>query len=166
MPEAPKHRISPRAKRVWARLGEWYGTKLAEQYGPFPPEDWCEVVDRNDNEDIKRGLNLIRSEFMSWPPTLPQFESAIRPADHSHANHGPTIPEQLTDYVLKTYRLTVAQQRLPWAFIGRTFDAPGQDGKMRSHWGVEYTGVIVPADGDAPGYRVMVEDMQLGAQAA
>ena len=38
---------------------------------------WCEVVDRSDNEAVKRGLNVIRGKFAVHPPTLPQFEQAF-----------------------------------------------------------------------------------------
>lgn len=160
MPEAPKHTISPRAKRVWGRLGEWYGTKLADQYGPFPPKDWCEAIDAADNSQIKRGLSKIRGEYLNWPPTFPQFEDAIKPVE-SNGPTGPSIAEQLVDYVLRHKRLTATQLRMPWVHLGTTFAAPGLDGKMRANHGVEFTGVVVPADGDHPGFRVMVADMSL-----
>ena len=37
---------------------------------------------------------------------------------------------------------------------------------MRKDYGVEFTGVLIPADGEHPGYRVMFEDMQLNEVAA
>lgn len=160
MPEAPKHRISPRAKRVWARLGEWYGTKLADQYGPFPPKDWCDLVDDADNEQIKIGLNRIRGEYLAWPPTLPQFADAIKPVERAR-DTGPTVLDRLIEFVVANRALTRTQLRTPWTFLGREFDAPGPDGKMRRNHGVDVIGVVVPADGDHPGYRVMLEDLEL-----
>jgi len=162
---APKHRITPRAKHVWTRLGEWYGSKLAEQYGPVPPEDWCEIVDRADNETVKRGLSVIRSTYVSWPPTLPQFEEAMRTTDRSRGTPSAPVTERLVEFVLKHRRLTPRQLAAPWTYLGRSFDAPGPDGKIWANWGIEFTGVVVPADGENPGYRVMVADMQIEDEA-
>lgn len=84
--------ISPRAKRVWIRLMDWYGTRLGETYGPEPPPDWCAVVDAADNAGVKAGLAVIRREYVNFPPTFPQFAKAMKARDEERdevrAQHG------------------------------------------------------------------------------
>jgi hypothetical protein len=54
--------------------------------------------------------------------------------------------------VLRTRRLTPVQQlSMSWKYLYR--------GNPRTGEGLETTGVVIAADGDAPGYRVMVMDM-------
>lgn len=152
---------SPRAKRVWDRLQDWYGTRLTEQYGPTPPDDWCELIDRTDNDTVKRGLSLIRAEYLQFPPTFPQFEKALQPVVKAVVPKGPNVAEKLSVFVVKHRRLTERQLGMPWTYIGKSFPAAEPTGKMKEDHGIEITGVVIPADGDHPGYRVMVEDMQL-----
>lgn len=135
--------ISARSRRVWQRLTEWYGTRMVEQYGEVPPSDWCEVVDDSDNESVRRGLAHIRVRFPQHPPTLPQFEQVMRPVQVSR---GPTVADRLCEHVMREHggSLTPTQIRSPWTYLG----AP--EGII---------GVIVPADGERPGYRVMVADL-------
>jgi hypothetical protein len=151
---------------VWKRLTEWYGTRLAEQYGETPPPDWCEVVDDSDNNTVTLALSQIKHKHTIHPPTFPEFDALFAKAKApAPGQSGPTIQDRLCDFVLQHRSLTPNQIRLPWKYIGREFDAPGLDGKMRHNHGVEITGVIVPADGDHPGYRVMLADLQLEAAA-
>lgn len=144
MPKAPA--ISARAKRAWQRLMEWYGTRMAEQYGDSPPPDWCEVIDSIDNDAVKRGLSILRSRFIQHPPTLPQFDQAMRPAGAAQ-DGGPNPAEKLCAQVMRSYgrRLSRKQIREPWTYLAKP------DG--------EITGVVIAADGDHPGYRLMVDDM-------
>jgi hypothetical protein len=154
--------ISARAKRVWQRLVEWYGTRLIEQYGESPPEDWCEAVDTVDNEAVKRGLASIRSKYIAHPPTFPQFSEAFAPP-RSFGSQTKNTCELLTAFVMRTHgdRLTPRQIRGPWMYIGRTFDAEDGAKKVTKDHGYEITGVIIDQDGDSDGLRVMVADMQL-----
>lgn len=66
-----------------------------------------------------------------------------------------TVQNQLADFVLKRKPLTALQLRSPWKWL--------HCGNARTGEGFAITGVLVPADGEHPGYRVMVEDMQLEA---
>jgi len=147
---------------MWQRLIEWYGLRLAEQYGEMPPEDWCAVVDAADNNAVLLVLSQIRKKHTTYPPTFPEFaalfEQAKAPTDGAVV--GPPTQERLREFVQRRYQLTRNQLRTPWTYIGATFDTPGIDGKMRHNHGVEITGVIVPADGDCPGYKVMAVDME------
>lgn len=159
---AKKREVSKRAERCWQRLIEWYGTRLTESYGAMMPPDWCEIVDRVDNPTIVRGLITIRTKYVAHPPTLPQFEQAMAPIKITTGKHEPNVSEQLSDFVMKRYgsRLTPRQVRSTWNYIGKRFAAQDHTGKTVEGHGIEITGVVIDADGDSPGYRVMVEDMQ------
>lgn len=137
---------SARAKRLWQRLGEWYGTRLLEQYGAEPPPDWCEIVDRCDNEKVKKGLSVIRRYFLKHPPTLPEFDLAMRPP-HLEGPAGPNTAERLCTFIMRNYRVKITERQIrePWIYFGNP-----QAG---------ITGVDVPADGDSTSLRVKVEDM-------
>lgn len=157
----PKPAISIRAKRVWRRLVEWYGTRLIEQFGEEPPADWCTTVDGIDNDAIERGMNLIRGKYALHPPTFPQFAEAMSPVREAATGHVQNIPERLAEYVAKNYwaRLSPRQQRGPWNYFGRHFDAPDLTGKTIKDWGIEITGVDIPADGDSPRLCITVAHM-------
>lgn len=146
--------ISPRAKKMWQRLIEWYGTRIIEQYGEAPPPDWVEAVDAVDNDVIRRGLTTIRSKYVAHPPTFPQFAEAIAPAKRANGVKESTVADQLCAYVSRCYgdMLTPKQLRGPWTYIGKTMEGFS-----------EITGVVVDPDGDSQGYRIMVADMVAAA---
>ena len=147
---------SARAKRLWQRLIEWYGTRIIEQYGAQPPDDWCQVIDEADNDTVKRGLSVIRSRYVQHPPTYPQFEQAFRPGVTAPTGPGPA--DRLCAHIMRTFgaRLTAKQVRGPWTYIGTPAG--------------EISGVVIDADGVSAGYRVMLADIEaptwLDAQAA
>ncbi len=152
---------SARAKRVWQRLIEWYGTRLAEQYGETPPADWSEVVDNADNEAVKRALTVIRSKYVAHPPTFPQFAEAMAPVRKANGPRQPTVQDRLCEYVMRTIgtRLTPTQMRGPWTFRGRSFAAANSDDKTVEDQGIEILAVEIAPDGEHAGFRVAVEDM-------
>jgi len=158
--------VSPRAVKLWARLSEWYGTRLVETYGPVPPRDWCRLVDRSNNGDIKRALATIRLKHPSHPPTLPEFEAALKPAVPAHRDAAaPTVQERLVAHVTATQQLTRQQLRSTWTWLYRR--AQWTDGMNRSRDELaECIGVVIPADGDIPSVRVMAEDLSMPAIAA
>lgn len=71
---------------------------------------------------------------------------------------GLSLQEQMVEYVATNKPLTAMQLAMPWKWIIQWVDDLDSDGKP--HVGAKYRGVVVPADGDHPGYRVMLEDMQ------
>lgn len=152
--------VSPRAARVWRRLTEWYGSRLAEQFGEDPPSDWCEIVDRADNETVKVGLARIRAQYAVHPPTLPQFEAAMKPS-RPMALDGPSIAQRLAEHAMRTLgtRLTAGQIRGPWTYVGETYAVTNKKGETDPKGGVVITGVVIGADGDSPCYRIMVQDI-------
>ncbi len=130
---------------------EWYGTRVAEQYGETPPIDWCKAVDNADDMTVQRGLSLIKSRYLDHPPTLPQFEQAMRPAEASGAR-APNESVQLCEYVMKTRGriLTPLQVRTSWTY---SRDKAGD------------LVVTVPADGSSPAISVTALEMRSGQQA-
>lgn len=138
---------SQRSKRLWERLGQWYGARLAEQYGSEPPQDWCEVVDAADNDTVTRVLGEIRNTHTTHPPTFPEFHKLFARARHARAA-GPSAVDVLEEH-LQRRSLTFKQGR-QLTYIG----TPGQ-----------ITGVVVPDDGDTPGFKLMLADLHGGGDA-
>lgn len=147
-PSRRKHKPSARAQRVWDRLSDWYGVRFADQYGDLPSQDWCTVIDNSTNDELVAVLVRVRQEHVTFPPTLPEFAALVKQVRTPRFNV-PSVAERLTAFVARTYDLTPAQLRGPWTFMYRI--AAGQ---------LVVTGLIVDADGERPGYRVSVEDMQ------
>jgi hypothetical protein len=147
----PKHKVSARAQRVWDRLGDWYGARFADQYGDLPSQDWCTVIDNTSNDDLVAVLVQVRQQHVTFPPTLPEFAALVKEVRLPRLQ-SPSIAEQLAEFVSKSYSLTPAQLRGPWTYLY------GSTGGQ-----VVVTGVVIAADGDRPGYRVSVDDMQMAA---
>lgn len=138
---------SHRSKRLWDRLGQWYGSRLAEQYGAEPPQDWCEVVDAADNDTVTRALADIRVKHLTHPPTFPEFNSIVRKAKHARET-GPSAIDVLEQH-LQRRNLTFKQ--------GRQLTYIGTLGQI--------TGVVVPQDGEYPGFRLMLSDLHREGEA-
>lgn len=139
-------RPSTRATRFWKRLAQNYGAKLAEEYGPNPPEDWCAVIDRTDDERLNKSLVAIRSQHPNWPPTLGQFEAVIPRRD---VHHTESVVDRLA---VKAARLPLCEHQLmtPWTYFGR------HDGRD-----VETKGVTVPPCSTChkPSQRLLTVDL-------
>lgn len=153
-----RSRASVRSANFWKRLAQTYGARLQEQYGPTCPSDWCEVIDRTDEERLVKALVVIRREHLQFPPTLGQFEAAI-PKRQFGKDHD-SIPERLARYAVATLRLCEHELWPPWTYFGRQFD----DGTPLG--GIETSGVVIPGckSEDCPHYgranhRVLVRDL-------
>jgi hypothetical protein len=111
-------KVSRRASRVWDRLGQWYGSRLADNYGPTPPEDWCEVIDRTDDERLHSALSHLRHQSPVHPPTLGQLEDAIPKRETGLG--GPSSPTRLAELLLKTHgsEMCAHQFRMGWNYFG------------------------------------------------
>lgn len=144
----PEHKVSARAKRVWQRFMEWYGARFADQYGEIPSADWCQAIDEATNDEVKLALSKSRMQYLQYPPTLPQFEQLLKPA---RVLTGPSMADRLCHFAMRQLgaSLTPTQIREPWTYLG----SPNEG----------ITGVVIPADGDAPSHRVMVADMHAEA---
>lgn len=153
--------VSARARRVWQRLGEWYGARLSEQFGPEPPHDWCRLVDRSSNTDIQRALATVRSKHVSHPPTLPEFDLALQPQAPPHREpNAATVQERLVAYIVKRHHpLSKEQLIAQWTFLyerAQWVDALKRNRDERA----ACVGVYIPATHDRHAMRVMVSDMQ------
>lgn len=129
---------------------EWYGARVAEQYGQDPPVDWCRAIDRSDDATVQRALAIIKSRHLDHPPTLPQFEAVMRPAEAAGARV-PGEAERLSAYVMRIHgrRLTPRQTRGPWDY---SRDRAGE------------LCATIAADGDSPGITVTALEMRSGQQ--
>lgn len=168
--EMPNYTISKRVRGLWGKFSDWYGADvIAKQFGAIPPQEWCEAIDSIPTRDaMVKVLAEVRAKHVNWPPKFPEFDAIVTKVSRP-AITGPSTQDRLCEFAVKNKSLTRAQLAAPWTYLYRGFPGLGGDPKdPRSHASADFavTGVIIPADGDAPGYRVMVEDMQLGAQAA
>lgn len=158
---------SARAQRVWDRLTDWYGVRFTDTYGSEPSSDWCRAIDATDNNAIKRALSIVRSKYLEHPPTLPQFLAALKPAQSDIPRSGPSVQEQLADYVVRILQPRVEagdipawQFSQPWTYLHR--ESTTEDGKRAA----ECVGVLVPPVKGSPGMQFTVADMQASRAAA
>jgi hypothetical protein len=158
-----RSKSSTRAQRFWDRLVSWYGSRLTDQYGIEPKGDWCALIDAHSNDTVGAALNEIKTQHSHHPPSFPEVDAIFAKLRPQALSNGPGRVEQLHDFAVKRYgaQLTRWQLCAPWTYLTKFFDAPDSSGKIRSKHGVEITGLVIPADGDSPGIRVMVEDMAL-----
>lgn len=77
----PNEITNARAKRLWKRLAEFYGSRFIEQFGAAPPEPWLELVNDADDEDLKTAILETRRQYLQFPPSLPQFAALIESAE-------------------------------------------------------------------------------------
>jgi hypothetical protein len=127
--------------------------------------DLCVAVNRPFNDDLARvfwedlkWLNLSdvreRAKYLRACGKTRFTSGDLRPekAPPKEASDGPSVEDRLDAYVFRTKQLTNAQRLgSAWTYLYR--------GNPRTGEGLETTGVVIAADGDAPGYRVMVIDM-------
>lgn len=135
-------KASARARQFWKRMSSWYGaTRFAEAYGVEPSEDWCYVIDHASREALERALADIRANHPIYPPTFPEFDAALVRSSRPQ-QVGPSNADRLSAWTLK-HRTMSFQQLQGWTFVYR---------------GEECVALDVAADGDAPAFRVRIED--------
>jgi hypothetical protein len=117
--------LSSRALKIWARLGQWYGSRLAESYGPTPPEDWAELIDRTDDDRLDSALLAVRRETPIHPPTLGQLENAL-PKKQVVASGAPTKVQQLAELMLRKHNKDLCRHQFakPWTYFGPPVEFP------------------------------------------
>lgn len=153
----PHAEPSRRALRFWKRLTDWYGARLVEQYGEEPPDDWCAAIDKASDRQVLDALTAIRSQHVQFPPSLPQLEQLLRPKYQAGPKKSPQ--EQLCEWVVANRALTPAQLRAVWTWLYTGSPYAGSTD-------FAIVGVVIPPDGEAPGHRIMLEDMNLEKAAA
>jgi hypothetical protein len=60
-------------KHLWRLLGQTWGSKFAENYGPAPNEAWLAALASFSTGDCKYALQKLILEGSPFPPTLPEF---------------------------------------------------------------------------------------------
>jgi hypothetical protein len=157
---------SKQAQDTWKRFAAWYGTDALERkFGLAVPVDWADAIEGLDREQLAIVMAETKQKFPTWMPGLPEFETLVaqvrKPAIQ---DTGPSAQEQLVRFVILNRSLTGNQLRMPWDYLVERFDAVPHGGKNMVHnHGIRIIGVVIPADGDHPGYRVMLADMMLEA---
>lgn len=143
--------------------------------------DLCTAVNRPFTDDL---LRVFWEDLRDVPLGQAKFQAKLlrttgktkfvsndlrAPAQASTqtATVGPSVQDQLSEFVCKYYahRLTPNQLRSPWTFLYRGLPGKGGDPKdfhSKSSPDFAVTGVVIPADGDAPSIRVMAAEMQMG----
>jgi hypothetical protein len=111
-------KLSRRALQTWDKLGQWYGTRLSDNYGPTPPDDWAEVIDRTDDERLKDALLAVRRVSPIHPPTLGQLEASIPKRESGHT--GPSKAERIANAMLRAHgpEMCVHQFAKIWTYFG------------------------------------------------
>lgn len=155
-------RISKRADAAWKRVASWYGSRLFEQYGQHPPEDWCELFDRTDDERLWDALLAVRRESPIHPPTLGQIETAL-PKKQWSSGTQPSKPQQIADLMLATHGsdLCIHQMARPWNYFGpmREFEVLPKSKPPMYITHADPRGVqVAPCEQcEKPSYRVLLE---------
>lgn len=144
-----------RASRVWERLIQSYGTRVAETYGAEMPKPWIDAIEDLTDQQIAYGIKAITRVTPAHPPTLGQFQECCRSMPVAKADSGPTIQEQLCAYATLQlfYRLKPIEFSRPWTYVYREWwDATRPKGFERC---AECTGVVIDLDsGDRLGFSV------------
>lgn len=156
---------SRRAAKVWQRLTQWYGARLADTYGPVCPPDWCEVVDRTDDHRIETALATIKREHLHHPPTLGEFEAAIPRRKVGEAKSPASI---LVEHALRARQLCGHQRAAQWSYFGPVVDFPPRKGRAESVSHAELRGVVIPACKACgrSSHRITLEQAERGEDAA
>lgn len=71
----PSPPATARADRLWARLGEIYGSSLVQSYGETPPRTWVQLVESLSDEQIVRALRDCAYDQSRFPPSTGQFRA-------------------------------------------------------------------------------------------
>jgi len=158
---------SKRADRVWKRLIEAYGSRVAENYGRDVPKSWIDAIEDLTDEQVVYGLRKVVRDTPIHPPSLGQFVAACIDMPQAHTDNGPTIQAQLCAYVMLTHFPTdrdikfspdqSRQSSQPWSYVYREWIDENRPKHLQKC--AECSGVLVPAVGDLEGFRVNVGDM-------
>jgi hypothetical protein len=65
-------------KHLWRLLGQTYGHKFADQYGPTPNEAWSAYLVTIQPEAAKHALQRLILNGEPFAPTLPEFIALAR----------------------------------------------------------------------------------------
>lgn len=142
--EKPQHKVSKRASGVWKRWIAFYGASKLESFGDWPGPDLCALIDSIKTLDgMRTVLAVVSHEHPSWPPTTGEFAAIVNRVQPVQSVDRGALWASACDYIARKYwqQMTFTQQR-----------------------GMIYTndGVLVPRDGDSPGFFVSFEELANG----
>lgn len=159
---------SKRTDRVWDRLIQSYGIRVADTYGKDMPKPWVDQIEDLTDEQIQYALRKVVRDTPIHPPTLGQFMAAAADMPQRDGQGGPTIQERLVAWIVRRYfpaqrddKFTPEQSRQlaqPWTFLYREWI--DENRPKHAQRCAECIGVLVPAFGSLPGFRVNVSDMK------
>src|SRR5690554_1586393 len=112
MSEAPNYTVSKRVQRVWKKFSDWYGAAvIAREFGAVPPREWCDLIDGiKSQRELDRILIEVRRHHVVAPPRFPAFAKIVENVVVAPARrNGPTLQEQLTEYLVRTKPLSRRQ---------------------------------------------------------
>jgi hypothetical protein len=145
-----------RADRLWDRLIQSYGTRIAETYGADIPKPWQDAVDDLTDEQITYGIRAIISVSPIHPPTLGQFLQTCVNMPIAQTKPIATLQEQLCEYAMlkmhQKFSAAVVENDLkklwqysrPWTYVYREWwDATRPKGFEKC---AECTGVVIDFD--------------------
>ena len=75
---------TPQQNHLWALLGQTWGHKFLDQYGPSPNEAWSAALAAISPDQAKGALWKLIRAGSPFPPTLPEFMALAqksRPAE-------------------------------------------------------------------------------------
>lgn len=146
-----------RSERVWKRLLQAYGARFTDSFGLKPSEPWIAAIEDLTNDQISFGIRACLRLEPVHPPTLGVFQKACVDIPIPQHETGPSIQEQLCEYVALNYRHVQGRGTDLFTYLYREwFDATRPKGRERC---AECTGVLIPAVGQREGFRVNVIDM-------
>lgn len=68
----------PELLTLWRLLGETWGNKFLEEYGPRPNEAWTAALREVEAGACIQALRALIAEGSAFPPTLPEFLKQAR----------------------------------------------------------------------------------------
>lgn len=151
---------SKRADRVWKRLVESYGSRVAENYGREIPKPWIDAIEDLTDDQIVYGLRKVLRDTPIHPPSLGQFVAACIDMPQVHTDSGPSLQAQLCAYAtlnLRT-RLHPKQFALPWTYLYREWNDENRPKHLQKC--AECSGLLIPQwDEEHPAFRFTVSEM-------
>lgn len=115
-----------RGKRLWLRLIQVYGARMAESYGDDIPKPWAEAIEDITEEQIAYGLRNIIKITPIHPPTLGQFVQACVNMPISQLKPVATLQEQIVEYAALHVHdrdgpkgMTLSEYSMPWTYVYR-----------------------------------------------
>jgi len=148
-----------RADRIWLKLTECYGVRLAENYGNEMPASWIEAIWDLADDQIAYGLRVVRRESPIHPPPLGQFVQACVNMPIQQQRQVASLQEQFCEYAAIKFhgRLQPAHFSRPWVYLYREwFDAARPKGMEKC---AECTGVLIECD-NGTSFKITVAEMQ------